>query len=853
MIKTVHFRFLGRFEARRTDGEAIDFNHRKGRALLTYLAVEHGRPSTREHLATLLWARTGEERARHNLRQALSKIRNLCPELIDSTGDGVALNLEVCAVDVVAFEELARSSDADELQRALELYRGDLLEGFSARESVYEDWMLVARGRLRKLACEVAGRLAVLLHERGRDTEAIEVLNRLLRIDPPNESAHRDLMVLFARTGRRTDALRQYRDCTAALARDLDAEPGVETRQLFTEIRENRFVPTGGGANSSIAQQATGNESALSPPPPRKIAAILYADAVNNGDQLDDNEDDTRQTHRRYLDVIATRVAGHRGGVAHRAGDALLGQFDVAENAVSCALAVQCELGNLNAPLEESRQVHFRIGVDSGEVIEDRGDLYGDGVNVAARLEALAEPGGVCISDAVRVAVDQRVPADYLFIGEQQVVNVAEPIRAYRVAEPGIRTAGQAKNTRSESSPALALPGKPSLLIKPFVNMSADPGQDYFAEGLTKDISIALVKIPGLFLTLDESPTAQIARQMSITGLGRRFGVRYVLTGGVRKHGDRVRVNAELIAAASGRCLWAERFDRELHDLFLIQDEISEEIVTAMDVKLIQGETARFMRKALTDPAALEASYRGWYALYHETGRQDVREAQRLFEEVIQLEPEIPLGYASAALAYWAEAGFGRVVADSPALDRAAELAVKALALGDTTGYANLVLALVHLANHEYEQAMEQATEGVAARPSCNGAYAIKSSVFNYLGRPREAIELAQYAVRLTPVYPAEFPAVLAAAYHDSGRYAEAVAAAWASLELRQDDIDPLLILAASNVALGKLEEARDAVARVRSLDPAFQLGEFAATQPYKNPRDLERLIDRLREAGLDG
>jgi len=338
---------------------------------------------------------------------------------------------------------------------------------------------------------------------------------------------------------------------------------------------------------------------------------------------------------------------------------------------------------------------------------------------------------------------------------------------------------------------------------------------------------------------------------MGIPELGRAFGVRYILTGGVRRHGERVRVNAELIDAATGQCLWGERFDRELHDLFSIQDEITEEIVTAMDVKLMQGEAARFMRKALTNPSALDASYRGWYALYHGTCRQDVREAQHLFEEVIRLQPESPLGYASAALAYWAEAGFGRVVAQSPAMKHAADLARKALELGDTTGYANLIMALVHLAQHEYEAAMTQATEGVAARPNCNGAYAIKASVLNFLGRPREAIEFAQYAVRLTPVYPAEFPAVLAAAYHDSGQYAEAISAAEASLALRSNDVDPMLILIAAHAARGDLDEARNIADRVIEIAPSFRLSEFAKSQPYQNPGDLQRLIDRLRAAGL--
>ena len=381
--------------------------------------------------------------------------------------------------------------------------------------------------------------------------------------------------------------------------------------------------------------------------------------------------------------------------------------------------------------------------------------------------------------------------------------------------------------------------------------MSNDAEQDYFAEGLTKDITIALTKIPGLFLAEDSSPLEQVSHGMDITELGHAFSIRYVLTGGVRRHGMRVRVNAELLDATTGQCLWGERFDRELHDLFSIQDEITEEIVTAMDVKLVQGEAARFMRSALTDPNALDASYRGWYALYHGTGRQDVLAAQRLFEDVIRLEPQVSLGYASAALAYWAEAGFGRVVVNSSAMQRSAQLARKALELGDTTGYAHLIMALVHLANHDYEGAMAKATDGVVARPNCNGAYAIKASVLNFLGRSHEAIEFAQYAVRLTPVYPAEFPAVLAAAYHDSGRYTEAIVAAEASLKLRDNDIDPMLFLAASHVALGQVSDARQIAARIRQLEPTFCLTAFAKTQPYQNMQDLERLINRLRQAGL--
>jgi class 3 adenylate cyclase/tetratricopeptide (TPR) repeat protein len=582
---------------------------------------------------------------------------------------------------------------------------------------------------------------------------------------------------------------------------------------------------------------------------PRRLAAILYADVAGYSRLTGEDEDATHRLLSDYLDLVSTQIEGHRGQVVHYAGDAVLARFEAVLDALSCAVEVQKQLRERNGALPANRQVQFRIGVNSGDVIEDRGDIYGDGVNVAARLEALAEPGGICISDAVRTATGNRLTLDYVFIGEQAVKNIAEPVRAYKVLERGV--ALDTSTWGDDSYGVLPKPGKPSLVIKPFVNISANPEQDYFAEGLTQDITIALVKIPGIFLTMDESPAAETSRRLSARDLGRQFGVQYVLTGGVRTHGGRVRVIAELIAGSTGQRVWAERYDRDLHDLFAIQDEITEEIVTAMDVKLLQGEGARFMRKALRTPEALDASYRGWHLLFHATGTQDLREAQHLFEEVIRLQPDRGLGYASAALAYWAEAGFGRVVADNAAMTRAAELAQQALERDDTTGYAQLILALVHLSKREYAQAMRCATDGVVARPSCNGAYAIKACILNYLGHANQAVEFARYAVRLTPAYPAEFPAILAAAYHDNDQFDEAIAAAKASLELKADDVEPYLPLAASYVSLGRIEEARSATRAVLSLRRDFSLSKFAESQPYRDQAKLDKLLERLRIAGL--
>jgi len=814
---------LGPFQALDTDATPIDFSHRKVQALLAYLAVEHSRSQTREHLASLLWARTGEERARHNLRQALSRLRSLCADMIQSGGDGVALNTQSCLIDVLQFEGLARSDDEQDLRKALDLYRGELMEGYNSSEEEYQDWLLVERVRLRKLACQVASRLADLLIGQNRTTDAIDVLNRLLRFDRANESTQRALIQLLAESGQRSEALRQYQECEAALIQELGVKPGPQTQQLYEAIREGRPIGSAASQEQKIQQP-----DLLSGGPARvQTLAVLVVDM--------DGHDQIAQTNQKnqLFEGIAAHVSALKGQLVTLPEHAVAAFFTQAREALTCAQRIQRENAGSN------RAAGFRMGIDLGDAGWDGTELRGDALNVATRLAALATNGGVCVSDAVRQSNESKT--GFQFIGEQRARNVGRAILAYRVARQSVAAA----------VPSLELPGKPSIIIKPFSNMSADIQQDYFAEGLTKDISIALTKIPGLFLAEDATPQARFSEGMTATDMGRQFGVRYVLSGGVRRAGQRVRVNAELIDASNGQCLWGERYDRELHDLFAIQDEITEEIVTTMDVKLVQGEAARFMRKALTNPAALEASYRGWYALYHGTSKQDVFEAQRLFEEVIRLQPESPLGYASAALAYWAEAGFGRVVISAPAMRHAVELASKALDLGDTTGYAHLVMAIEHLARHEFDAAMEQASEGVAARPNCNGAYAIKSMVLNFLGQPQEAIEFAQYAVRLTPVYPAEFPFVLAASYHDSGRYSEAITAAQASLKLRADDIDPMLFMAAANVAQGSVDEARQIAAEVLSLEPSFHLREFAKTQPYKNARDLSRLIDRLRQAGL--
>ncbi len=579
---------------------------------------------------------------------------------------------------------------------------------------------------------------------------------------------------------------------------------------------------------------------------PRKLAAIMYADVAGYSRLTGDDEDATHRTLSESLDLISSTIQSHHGKVMHYAGDAVLAKFDAVVDAVSSATDIQRQLGVRNANLPDQRKVQFRIGVNLGDVIEDRGDIYGDGVNIAARLEALAEPAGICISDAVRTAIGNKLPFDYFFIGEQLVKNITEPVRAYRVFKQGTSATLQATG---KGSPAQFRIAKPSIAIKPFENIGGDPEQEYFADGLTWDIHIALVKIPELVL-IEGEPPSQDPKLMTVEEFGSLLDVRYVLKGGVRRSGAQVRVNVELVEVSTGRTVWGERYDRELHDLFSIQDEITEEVVTAMDVKLVGGNASLYKRSEIKNPEARESLYRGEQLMYSST-KQEIREAQHLYEEVIRLEPTSSLGYAMAAMVYWWEVYRGLSDDSSQNLERAVKLARESLQREDTSGYGHLVLAHTHLQKREFDEALAEATHGVTARPSCNGAYSLKASVLIYLGRPTEAIDLAEYAVGLTPINPPMYPAILASAFHGCGRHEEAISAALASLKLDNKNVDSSLVLAASYAALDRSDQASRAAKDVLKLKPEFNLKEFARTQPYKEQEELDRLTAQLVSAGF--
>jgi class 3 adenylate cyclase/TolB-like protein len=590
--------------------------------------------------------------------------------------------------------------------------------------------------------------------------------------------------------------------------------------------------------------------------PERRLAAILMADVVGYSQLMEADETGTLRAvmqHRR--DVIDPAIATNKGRLVKLMGDGTLVEFASVVGAVNCAMEIQQKTAERNAEFSPDRRIELRIGINLGDVIVDGEDVYGEGVNVAARLESLAEPGGICLSGSVHDAIGNKLPLRCEFLGERQVKSLVKPVRSYRVLGDQRESSSPPQRTETRPTSAFRPASEPTLAVKPFEPFGSDAESGEFADCLSNGILAALTRLPGLTLVHDESPSLQDSKHMSLQELGQRFDVRCLLKGQVRKFGPKIRVNAELLEVSTGRILWADKLDRELQDLgdfFAIQDDITEEIVTALDIKLLSGEGARITRKALKNPVALECLYNGERLLWKATNKLELQEAQRLLEEIIRLEPTASIGYAEAALAHWAAALFG--LSDDPAqsLDKAVKLSRQAIALDDATGYPHMVLAHAHLQKRQFDEAKAEANCAVSARPSCPASFAMMADILNYLGESGEAIEHAQHAFRLSPIHPQIFPAVLASAYHGAGRYEDAMVAAKGAIELDPTKIEPYLILTACAVVLGQAKEAQRAAREVLALKPGFSLDVFAGTQPYKDPEHLDRLVDQLKSAGFE-
>ena len=571
----------------------------------------------------------------------------------------------------------------------------------------------------------------------------------------------------------------------------------------------------------------------------RRLAAILAADIAGYSALMGSDEARTVSDLKGHQAVVLPMVGEFGGRVIDTAGDGMLADFPSVLNAVECAVAIQRKMVERNAAIEPQRRMEFRIGINLGDVIYDNDRIFGDGVNVAARLEGIAEPGSICVSGKVHEEIRAKIGLPYEDLGDKQLKNIAEPVRVY-----GIRL------DRAPSRPVLALPDKPSIAVLPFQNMSGDPEQEYFSDGMTEDLITDLSKVSGLFVIARNSSFAYKGRSVKVQEIGRDLGVRFVLEGSVRKAGNRVRITAQLIDAGSGGHLWAERFDRDLMDIFSTQDEVVKKIVGVLAVTLTQGEERRLHRRGTGNVEAYESWLRARELLTRGT-RESVVQARAMYRRAIEIDLNFAAPHAGLALAAISDYVSGWALDPAQALDEAERWARRAVELNDQEPVSHMALGAVLLWRRDHEGALAESRRMMALDPNFAQGYSTTGLALMYAGRAAEALEPIAMAMRLDPLYPAIVLHFLAQANFSLGKY-EIAAQQLVDRIARNPGTDASRMLLASCYGhLGRTEDARAAWVELLKVNPDFSLMQRARVLPYKDARDFQRIAEGLAKAGL--
>jgi len=577
----------------------------------------------------------------------------------------------------------------------------------------------------------------------------------------------------------------------------------------------------------------------------RRLAAIFAADVAGYSRLVGADEEGTvarLQSHRREL--IEPKIAEHQGRLVKTTGDGVLAEFASPVRALRCAIDVQHGMAKRNADIPEGKRIEFRIGINLGDVVvEEDGDIFGDGVNVAARLENIAEPGTVFISRTVRDFVTDAAELALEDLGERELKNIVRPVQVFRIAPPThVVAAAQA--------PAPAVPQKPSIAVLPFTNMSGDAEQEYFSDGMTEDLITDLSKVSALFVIARNSSFAYKGRAVKVQEIGRDLGVRFVLEGSIRKSGNRVRIAAQLIDAESGGHLWAERFDRDLTDIFATQDEVVEKIVRALAVTLTHGEEKRLRRRGTENVAAYEAVLRARELLGGAT-RETVAQARAMYRRAIELDPTYAVPHAG--LAATGVSNYVSDWADDPdaELDQAERWARRALELDDSEPFAHMALGHVMLWRRDHDGALAEFRSMIALDPNFAQGYAATGLALMYAGRAAEALEPFALAMRLDPHYPSIVLHYVAQANFSLGNYGTAAKQLTKRIARTPGTDSSRMMLAACYGHLGRAEEARAIWAELMKVNPEFSLAQRERVLPYKDPRDFARIAEGLAKAGL--
>ena len=622
----------------------------------------------------------------------------------------------------------------------------------------------------------------------------------------------------------------------------------------------------------------------------RKLTAILSADVKGYSRLMGEDEEATIRTLTEYRKIISDQVKQHEGRVVDSPGDNVLAEFASVVDALKCAVDIQKKIAEQNKNLTENRKMEFRVGVNLGDVAEEGERIYGDGVNVAARIENLADPGGICISRNVYDQVKKRLSLGYEYLGEHAVKNIDEPVRVYRVLTApeyvgrviGEKTAAGKKWRRLAYAAvaclivvaggliawniylqksrtvepadiekmAFPLPDKPSIAVLPFTNLSGEKEQEYFCDGLSEGIITALAKVPQLFVIGRDSTFSYKGKSVKAKQVSEELGVQYVLEGSVQKAGDSGRITAQLIDAIKGHQLWAERYDRQLKDVFSVQDEITKKIITALDVQLIHGEWGRIASKGTENlDAYLKSQEAAWCA--DQDTRESLERGKMLSEEAIALDPKFPHAYHVLGVLHMLEAlsGFSKNPRDS--LELAIKMQRKAIELDESFAMARAVMGFNLLMLRKYDEAIAEAENAYQLAPGSSAVLYWYGTVLTNFGRAQEAVPILQKVLRLEPRPMNSRLRSLSAALRDSGQYEKAIAWLKKAIQKEPDSIVSYLILTSTYVYSGQEKEARAAAKEILRINPKFSIKQLMRANPQRDTAARERFVNALKQAGL--
>jgi adenylate cyclase len=579
----------------------------------------------------------------------------------------------------------------------------------------------------------------------------------------------------------------------------------------------------------------------------RRLAAILAADVAGYSRLIGADEGGTlRNLKTIRKELVDPAIASHHGRLVKTTGDGLLVEFGSVVDALRCASEIQASVGERNATVPHSRRIEFRMGRNVGDIVVEDGDIFGDGVNIAARLEALAEAGGICVSARVQEDAAGKLDISFEDMGEQQLKNITRPVRVYRVGKTAV-----IERPDTAATQALALPDKPSVAVLPFTNMSGDPEQEFFADGIAEDVITALARYSSLFVIARNSSFTYKRRSVDIKQVGRELGVRYVLVGSVRKADNRIRIAAQLVEAETGKHVWVDRYDRNLADIFAVQDEITQAVTIAITPAIARAERQRALRKP---PGSLDAWAAYQSGLWHlsKFSSNDNAAAQKFFDQAIDLDPTFAGGYWGLAAAHLYASGAFHIGGLPDAQVSMKTLASQAVALdgGDAEAHSWLGFAMFYLGDPD--GALAEVERALALSPNLASAHGVLGATLVFSGRPREGLAAVQRYLRLDPYDPmaAAYLLVVTAGHYLCREYDLAIEAARRVIRSYPEYPLPYRWLAAALGQAGQIEKAKETLEKAIVISPAAFDMYVRRRAPVHRPEDHAHMLEGLRKAG---